>query len=42
MEERNFDFPIRMANLASPELKEEGGRESQAWLEEQILGEDDE
>ncbi len=36
--ERDFDFPIRIANLAAPELKERGGIESQAWLEDLILG----
>ncbi len=36
--ERDFNFPIRLANLAAPELKEKGGPESQAWLEDLILG----
>ena len=36
--ERNFDFPVRFAELAAPELDEEGGLESQRWLEDQILG----
>ena len=36
--EREFQFPIRLANTASPELNEEGGREAQQWLEGQILG----
>lgn len=35
---RNFTFPIRMANLAAPELNEDGGHESQRWLEERLLG----
>lgn len=35
---RNFDFPIRFSNIAAPELDEEGGKESQSWLEEKILG----
>jgi len=39
-EERSFDFPIRLANLAAPELKESGGVESQKWLAEKILGKD--
>ncbi|KKK68691.1 hypothetical protein LCGC14_2941490, partial [marine sediment metagenome] len=39
-DERDFDFPIRMANLAAPELLEEGGKESQNFLEKEILGED--
>jgi endonuclease YncB( thermonuclease family) len=36
--ERDFDFPIRIANIAAPEKNEDGGKESQSWLEEQILG----
>ena len=39
-EERDFTFPIRMARIAAPELDEEGGKESQNWLEKEILGED--
>ena len=39
-DERDFDFPIRMANLAAPEILEEGGKESQSFLEKEILGED--
>ena len=38
--ERNFDFPIRFANIAAPELSEEGGHEAQSWLEEILLGEE--
>lgn len=34
---RNFDFPIRFFNLAAPEKKERGGKESKSWLESQIL-----
>lgn len=37
--ERNFDFPIRLARIAAPEIKE-GGKESQAWLEDMLLGEE--
>ena len=37
---RNFDFPIRFSNIMAAELSEEGGRESQSWLENQILNED--
>jgi len=37
---RDFDFPIRFANIAAPELNEVGGRESKAWLENQILNEE--
>ena len=36
--ERDFDFPIRFANIAAPELKEDGGPESQEWLESMLLG----
>ena len=38
--ERDFSFPIRFANIAAPELNEEGGKESQNWLERQIMGEE--
>lgn len=38
--ERDFSFPIRLHNLAAPELDERGGIESQKWLENLILGED--
>lgn len=37
---RDFDFPIRLANIAAPEIKERGGRESQKWLSSKILGDD--
>jgi len=37
---RNFNFPIRFAKLAAPELNQEGGHESQRWLESKILGEE--
>ena len=39
-EQRDFTFPIRLHNLAAPELNEKGGPESQSWLEKQILGEE--
>ena len=39
-EERDFDFPIRLARIAAPEMDEEGGVESQGWLEKEILGEE--
>ena len=39
-DERDFDFPIRLANLAAPELDERGGPASQSFLEKEILGED--
>ena len=38
--ERDFDFPIRIINLAAPELNEKGGIESQSWLEKRIMGEE--
>ena len=37
-QERDFNFRVRFANLAAPELNEEGGHEAQSWLEERILG----
>jgi len=37
---RDFDFPVRFADLAAPEKDERGGLESQSWLESQILGEE--
>ena len=37
---RDFNFPIRFAELAAPELNETGGKESQSWLENEILGEE--
>ena len=36
--ERSFDFPIRLANIAAPELNEEGGHAAQSWLEARLLG----
>lgn len=38
--ERDFDFPLRFANIAAPELKELGGEESQRWLEQKLLNEE--
>ena len=38
--ERNFDFPLRLLNIAAPELNEKGGKESQSWLENEILNEE--
>ena len=37
---REFDFPIRFFNTASPEIDEDGGKESQRWLSNRILGKD--
>lgn len=37
---RDFDFPVRFANIAAPELSEEGGKEAQSYLESQLLGEE--
>jgi len=39
-EERNFDFPLRISNIAAPELKETGGKDSQSWLEDILLNEE--
>ncbi len=36
--ERDFDFPVRIMNLAAPEINERGGKASKSWLENQILG----
>jgi len=36
--ERDFDFPIRFINIAAPEMNENGGHESQQWLEQRLLG----
>ena len=37
---RDFTFPVRFSNILAAELNEKGGRESQSWLEGQILGEE--
>ena len=37
---RDFDFPIRFSNILAAELNEVGGRASQKWLENEILGEE--
>jgi endonuclease YncB( thermonuclease family) len=37
-EQRDFVFPIRFANVAAPELNEDGGHEAQEWLENRLLG----
>ena len=37
---RDFSFPIRFSNILAAELDEKGGKESQSWLEDQILGEE--
>jgi len=37
---RDFDFPIRMIGIDAPELNMEGGKESQSYLEGQILNEE--
>ena len=39
MQDRDFDFPIRLAKIAAPELDEVGGSRSQKFLEREILGE---
>ena len=40
MDERDFDFPIRLARIAAPELDEVGGLDSQKWLAKEIQGAD--
>lgn len=35
---RDFDFPIRLKDIQTPELKEVGGLESKSHLENEILG----
>jgi endonuclease YncB( thermonuclease family) len=34
---RDFTFPLRLLNINAPELNEEGGKESQKWMEERLL-----
>ena len=38
--DRNFNFPLRLAKIEAPELKEIDGKKSGKWLESRILGED--
>ena len=33
---RDFDFKVRLADIAAPEVKERGGKESKRWLEKAI------
>jgi len=35
---RDFDFPVRIAAIAAPELNEEGGVDSRDWLKSRIEG----
>lgn len=35
---RDFDFPIRLLNIAAPEIDEPGGVRSRNWLENRIMG----
>jgi len=37
--ERDFDFPVRFANIAAPEMSEPGGKQAQSWLEKKVLNE---
>jgi endonuclease YncB( thermonuclease family) len=37
---RDFDFPVRMLDIDSPELDTEDGERAKDWLEERILNED--
>lgn len=39
-DERDFEFPIRLARIQAPELSEEGGDVSRDWLRDMILGEE--
>jgi len=39
-EGRDFDFPMRLDVINAPELDQEGGLQSKAWLESQVLGKD--
>ena len=36
---RDFDFAVRLAETAAPEMNEEGGQASRQWLEDRILNE---
>ncbi|KKM89890.1 hypothetical protein LCGC14_1244170 [marine sediment metagenome] len=38
--DRDFDFPIRFARTAAPELDEQGGPKSQKFLESELLNQD--
>ena len=38
--ERDFEFPIRFSNIAAPELKDNGGEDSQIWLENKLLNQE--
>lgn len=38
--ERDFEFPCRFLGTDAPELDEDGGHESQKWLESQILNQE--
>ena len=38
--DRDFDFPIRFARIAAPEIDEVGGLASQKWLAKEIQGKD--
>lgn len=35
---RDFTFPLRLINVAAPEMEEKGGLESKKWLEQVIGG----
>jgi|TARA_R100001530_G_C4321443_1_gene155981 endonuclease YncB( thermonuclease family) len=37
---RDFDFPVRMLNIDTPEKDEVGAKEGKDWLSERILNED--
>ena len=40
IEDRDFDFPLRLSKIAAPELDEVGGLASQKWLAGEIQGKD--
>lgn len=39
-DERDFNFPIRFAEINAPELNEAGGTEAKEWLRKRIEGEE--
>jgi endonuclease YncB( thermonuclease family) len=37
---RDFNFPIRLIEIAAPEMNEDGGKEAQKFLEDMLEGEE--
>lgn len=37
---RDFEFPVRFANVNAPELNNEGGKEAKSWLEGELADEE--